>query len=298
MDRLRALAALSAHGSITRAAAALHVTPSGVSQQLGKLEREAGRPLLEPQGRTVRLTRAGRILAAHAERVIAQLDAAAADLADLDEEVLGPLRIGGVGSAVRTLLPAALAELAALHPRLTPTVADGEAVDLLPRLLAGELDLLLVESWSTLPPALPEGVRLRTLVEEDIRVALADGHPLSGRAAVDLAELNATEGTVWACCPPGTGPHQALLQTLRSLGAEPEVRYALAEHATQLALVERNLAVALLPEMSQPAGSPGVCFRPTRPALRRSIAAAWLDRAAGPPVRACLDALEGVRAQN
>ncbi|GAA2619490.1 LysR family transcriptional regulator [Streptomyces tubercidicus] len=289
IDRLRALAAVAAHGSIAQAARALHMTASGVSQQLAKLEREAGHALLEPDGRSVRLTHAGRILAGHADLLLTQLAAAQGDLADLGQEVLGPLRIGGVGSAVRTLLPDALAALTADHPRLRPTVVDGESVDLMPRLIHGELDLLLIESWAGRPVPAPEGVTLRTLVSEDVHVALSERHPLSDRRTVDLADL---AGTAWACCPPGTAPHEALVQALRSRGVEPDIRYLLAEHATQLALVARNLTASLVPAMSARPAPPGVRLLATRPALRREIRAAWLTRAESPPVRACVAAVE------
>ncbi|MGY5126111.1 LysR family transcriptional regulator [Streptomyces nigrescens] len=292
IDRLRALAAVAAHGSIAQAARTLHMTASGVSQQLAKLEREAGHSLLEPHGRSVRLTHAGRVLAGHADRLLVQLAAAQGDLADLGEEVLGPLRIGGVGSAVRTLLPDALAALAAGHPRLTPTVVDGEAVDLVPRLIHGELDLLLIESWAERPVSVPEGVTLRTLVSEDVYVALSERHPLSDRGTVDLADLR---GMAWACCPPGTAPYEALVQVLRTCGAEPDIRYLVAEHSTQLALVARNLTASLVPAMSCRPAPPGVRFLATRPALRRDIRAAWLTRAESPPVRACVAAVEAHR---
>ncbi|MEU9488118.1 LysR family transcriptional regulator [Streptomyces decoyicus] len=292
MERLRALAAVADHGSIAQAARTLHMTASGVSQQLAKLEREAGHRLLEPQGRSVRLTHAGRVLAGHADRLLAQLAIAQSDLDDLGDEVLGPLRIGGVGSAVRTLLPDALAVLTTDHPRLTPTVVDGEAVDLVPQLLNGELDLLLIESWANRPVSVPEGVTLRTLVSEDVYVALSERHPLSDRETVDLAELT---GTAWACCPPGTAPHEALVQALRTRGVEPDIRYLLAEHLTQLSLVARNLTASLVPAMSRHPAPPGVRFLATRPALRRDIRAAWLTRAQSPPVRACVAAIESHR---
>ncbi|MFG2137620.1 LysR family transcriptional regulator [Streptomyces sp. NPDC048650] len=295
VDRLRALAAVAAHGSIAQASRTLHMTPSGVSQQLAKLEREAGHSLLEPHGRSIRLTHAGRVLAGHADRLLEQLAAAQSDLADLGEEVLGPLRIGGVGSAVRTLLPDALAALAADHPRLTPTVVDGEVLDLVPRLIHGELDLLLIESWADRPVSVPEGVTLRTLVSEDVHVALSEQHPLSGRGTVDLADL---ADTAWACCPPDTAPYEALLQLLRTRGIEPDIRYLVAEHSTQLALVARNLTASLVPEMSCRPAPPGVRFLATRPALRRDVRAAWLTRAESPPVRACVAALEGARRQS
>lgn len=290
IDRLRALSAVAAHGSIARAARALHVTPSGVSQQLAKLERESGHRLLEPDGRSVRLTHAGQVLTAHADRVLAQLTTAESDLADLHREILGPLRLGAVGSAIRTLLPAALAALTHDHPRLTPTVRDGEAVDMLPVLLAGDLDLLVIESWSNRPITLPAGVAFRTLVRERVRVALAAGHPLAARESVDLAEL---ADAVWASCPPGTEPREALVQALRGRGAEPEVRYTVAEYTTQLALVEAGLTAALVPAMAHRPAPAGVRFVDCEPALEREVLAAWRAGSQSPTIRACLAALGG-----
>ncbi|WP_432109945.1 LysR family transcriptional regulator [Streptomyces sp. AA1529] len=287
-DRLRALDAVAVHGSLVRAAAALHITPSGVSQQLAKLEREAGHTLLEPQGRGVRLTHAGRVLADHAARVVAQLSAAESDLADLGDEILGPLRLGGVGSCLRALLPDVLAALTEAHPRLRPTVVDGEAVDMVPLLLAGELDLLLIESWHSRPMPLPEGVRVKPLAVEEVQVALPARHPLAGREAVDLAEL---DGVDWSSCPVGTEPYEALVQALRARGVEPRVRYAVGEYATQLAFVARGLTAALVPGMGRWPCPPGVRFVPVEPALHREVRAAWRVGGDSPSVRACLAAL-------
>ncbi|AXK32577.1 LysR family transcriptional regulator [Streptomyces armeniacus] len=288
VDRLRALVAVAAHGSIARAARALHVTPSGVSQQLAKLERESGHRLLEPDGRSVRLTHAGRVLTEHADRVLGQLTAAETDLADLHEEILGPLRLGGVGSALRTLLPGALADLTREHPRLAPTVCDGEAIDMLPLLLAGDLDLLVIESWSNRPIALPAGVAFETLVREHVRVALAAGHPLAGRDTVDLAEL---ADEMWASCAPGTEPREALVQAVRGRGTEPRIRYTVAEYTTQLALVEAGLTTALVPAMAERPAPDGVRFVACEPALEREVLAAWRGGSRSPIIRACLAAL-------
>ncbi|MCT2593583.1 LysR family transcriptional regulator [Streptomyces sp. N2-109] len=288
IDRLRALSAVAAHGSIARAARALHVTPSGVSQQLAKLERESGHQLLEPDGRSIRLTHAGRVLTAHADLVLAQLTTAATDLADLHEEILGPLRLGGVGSAIRSLLPGTLAALTREHPRLVPTLCDGEAVDMLPVLLAGDLDLLVIESWSNRPITLPAGIAFRTLVREGARVALAADHPLAANDSVDLAEL---KDEVWASCGPGTEPREALLQALRVRGVEPEIRYTVAEYTTQLALVEAGLTAALIPAMAYRPAPAGVRFVDCAPALEREVLAAWRAGSQSATIRACLAAL-------
>ncbi|QBI51918.1 Hydrogen peroxide-inducible genes activator [Streptomonospora litoralis] len=282
------LDAVAVHGTVAQAAQALHVTPSGVSQHLNKLDRETGHRLLEPDGRGLRLTHAGRVLAEHAATVMAQVGAAESDLADLREETLGPLRIGSVGSAVRTLLPGALAELADAHPRLIPSVRDGEVIDMMPLLLRGELDLLLVESWANRPVFLPAGLAVHPLVDEEVRAAVSARHPLADRERIGLAEL---AGTPMASCSPGTEQHEALVQALRGQGVEPDVRYLLDEVPTQLALVAADLAAALVPEMAQRPAPPGVRFVPLESPLRREITAVWRSDSESPPIRACVNAL-------
>ncbi|WP_017546060.1 LysR family transcriptional regulator [Nocardiopsis prasina] len=291
LERLTALAAVRTHGSIARAARVLHVTPSGMSQQLAKLEREAGQRLLEPDGRTVRLTHAGRVLAAHADRVLAQVSEAQTDLAALDRQILGPLRLGGVGSAVRNLLPGALSDLLAEHPRLVPTVRDGEVVSLVPPLLRGELDLVLAESWSSRPVALPAGVRTVELLDERVCLALPTGHPRAEPEPVYLAALAEPGGLPWASCPAGTEPYEAILQALRSRGVEPDIRYTLAEIPSQLELVAAGLAMALVPDLGRRTAPEGVLFLPTDPPLRRTIKAVWRADAETPAIRACVTAL-------
>ncbi|WP_017580846.1 LysR family transcriptional regulator [Nocardiopsis valliformis] len=299
IERLRALAAVRTHGSIARAARVLHLTPSGMSQQLAKLEREVGQRLLEPDGRTVRLTHAGRVLAGHADRVLAQVAEAQTDLAALESQILGPLRLGGVGSAVRTLLPGALSALLAEHPRLTPTVRDGEVVSLLPPLLRGELDLVMAESWSSRPVALPAGVRTVRLLDERVCLALPSGHPFGDRDTVDLADFVAPGSQAptelpWASCPAGTEPYEAILQALRARGVEPDIRYTLAEIPSQLELVASGLAMALVPDLGRRTAPEGVRFLPTEPPLRRTIEAVWRADAETPAIRACVTALTDI----
>ncbi|WP_143664809.1 LysR family transcriptional regulator, partial [Streptomyces sp. NRRL B-24572] len=73
LERLRTLDAVARHGSVSGAADGLHVTTSAVSQQLSKLEREVGQQLLAKNGRGVRLTDAGLLLAEHAARILSQV---------------------------------------------------------------------------------------------------------------------------------------------------------------------------------------------------------------------------------
>ncbi|MDL4776374.1 MULTISPECIES: LysR family transcriptional regulator [Thermomonosporaceae] len=290
LDRLRALHAVSVHGSVAGAADALHVTPSGVSQQLAKLERETGHRLLEPQGRGVRLTRAGHVLAEHAARVLEQLSAARADLDGLREEIVGPVRLGAFMTAARAVLPPALTVLRDRYPGLTPTL-DGEAECVLPALVRGDLDVAVVESWDTLPTPIPGAVSHTLLFSDVIDLALPAGHPLARRRAADLGELG---GTAWASWSAGTRCEEQLVQTLREHHVEPVFACRVADYSTQLAFVAAGLAAALLPRLGRDPVPAGVRILGTRPVVRRKVYAAWRAGAASPAVGACVEALKSV----
>src|SRR5919205_3388504 len=118
LERLRTLPAAARHGSVSAAADGLHVTTSAVSQQLGKLEREAGQRLLARNGRGVRLTDAGRLLSEHAARILSQVELAQADLEAQRGQVVGELRLSAFPTAARGLFPTALAALRTEHPAL------------------------------------------------------------------------------------------------------------------------------------------------------------------------------------
>ncbi|CAM5486137.1 HTH-type transcriptional regulator HdfR [Streptomyces alboniger] len=118
LERLRTLDALARHGSVSGAAAGLHVTTSAVSQQMTKLEREVGQQLLAKNGRGVRLTDAGRLLAEHAARILSQVELAQADLEEQRGKAVGELRLSAFPTAMRGLLPATLTALRAEHPGL------------------------------------------------------------------------------------------------------------------------------------------------------------------------------------
>ena len=114
--RLRLLLELSRLGSMHAVADELGTTTSTVSQQIAALAREVGTPLVEPDGRRVRLTPAGRRLAEHAVTILAAVEAARLDL-DPDAEPAGTVRVAGFASAIRRSLLPVVDELRRTHPR-------------------------------------------------------------------------------------------------------------------------------------------------------------------------------------
>src|SRR5918992_5209314 len=118
LRRLRLLSELSRRGTIAEVARVVGYTPSAVSQSLAQLEREVGVALLERDGRRVRLTPAAAGLVARADRVLAELDAAAAELAAEHGTVTGTVVIGAFPSAAARLAVPAVRELHARQREL------------------------------------------------------------------------------------------------------------------------------------------------------------------------------------
>src|SRR5688572_19313412 len=148
--RLRLLLELSRLGSMRAVADELYLTTSTVSQQLAVLAREVGTALVEPDGRRVRLTPAGRRLADHAVTILAAVEAARLDL-DPDAEPAGVLRVAGFATAVRRSLMPIVSELAASHPKVRLLIHEHEPAEAFALLAADEVDLALTYDYDLAP---------------------------------------------------------------------------------------------------------------------------------------------------
>jgi DNA-binding transcriptional LysR family regulator len=187
LRRLRLLSELSRRDTIAQVANTVGYTPSAVSQSLAKLERDAGVALLERDGRRVRLTPAARALVTRADRAIAELDAAEAELAEEAGAVRGRIEIGSFPSAALELVLPAIAELGERHSNLTCHVYEHEPEDGIPLLRAGELDLLVTEGYDNIKEAATGGLESQLLVSEPLLLVLPTGHP--GREPIPLRSL-------------------------------------------------------------------------------------------------------------
>ena len=148
--RLQLLLELSRLGSMRQVGQAMHVTTSTVSQQIAMLAREAGTPLIEPDGRRVRLTPAGRRLAGHAVTILAALDAARRDL-DPAAAPAGTVRVAAFASAVRQILLPVARVLAAGQPQVQMHMLEHEPAEALQLLAADEIDLALTYDYNLAP---------------------------------------------------------------------------------------------------------------------------------------------------
>lgn len=289
LERLRTLDALARHGSVSGAADGLHVTTSAVSQQMAKLEREVGQPLLAKNGRGVRLTDAGRLLAGHAARIISQVELAQADVEAQRGCAVGELGIGAFPTAMRGLLPPALSALRAGHPQLRPRVREQAPEDSMAAVVRGDIDLALAIDWYNKRMPVPAELTRTHLLDDSCDVAVPAGHRLAGRSEVSLAEFAADE---WISWNEGQFCHEWLVFTLRDMGIEPRVAHIAEEHHTQLAFVEAGLGVCVTPRLGRGPVPEGVRLLPVREAVQRHVYALWrADADRRPSIRAAVEAL-------
>ncbi len=290
LERLRTLDALARHGSVSAAADGLHVTTSAVSQQMAKLEREVGQQLLAKNGRGVRLTDAGRLLADHAARILSQVELAQSDIEAQRGEVVGEVRISAFPTAARGLFPVAISTLHKEHPELRVMSSELEPEQAISKVIRGDLDLAVVLDWSNKRLPVPGGLAQARLLDDTPDIAMSAAHPLAGRSEVDLADFADDE---WVSWPEGEFCYEWLVFTLRSQGIEPRISHLAGEHHTQLALIAAGLGVCVTPRLGRGPIPDGVALVPVRQRVRRHVYAVWrTDADRRPSIRAAVRALQ------
>ncbi|MGC0404950.1 DNA-binding transcriptional LysR family regulator [Streptomyces sp. SAI-126] len=290
LERLRTLDALARHGSVSGAAEGLHITTSAVSQQLSKLEREVGQQLLAKNGRGVRLTDAGRLLADHAARILSQVELAQSDLEAQRGQVVGELRLAAFPTAARGLFPAAIAGLRSAHPGLRIGSREMEPEPAVLAVLRGDRDLAVVLDWYNKPLPMPDGLVKASIVDDTADVAMPANHRLAHRDEVELEDFADDDWVTWG---ENEFCHEWLMHTLRSKGIEPRVAHRAEEHATQLALVGAGLGVCVAPRLGRGPVPEGVRTVPLRQSVSRHIYAVWrADADRRPSIRAAVEALK------
>jgi DNA-binding transcriptional LysR family regulator len=291
LRRLQVLRLVHRHGTVTAAAEVLHLTPSAVSHQLRRLSRETGVPLLEPDGRRVRLTAAGRALVTHADALHASWERARAELAAHADGTAGALRMCGFPTAVAGLLAPAAARLTT--PGLTVHVAEVETADGFDLLLAGETDIAVVVLDPETLPLDDAKFDRRPVLQEPFDLITPADHPLAHRRNVTLADA-AREP--WVLAAPGSCDLFPLVVTAcATAGFTPNVLHHAKDHVAVSALVACGLGVALIPRMAAVPPQHTIARIPLRDApSRRILACVRLGSDGRPAIERGLDALHEI----
>ncbi|MFF0740193.1 LysR family transcriptional regulator [Streptomyces sp. NPDC004111] len=238
MHQLRYFAAIVDEGTFTAAAHRLHVSQSGVSTQMAKLERELGQQLLDRSGPHIRLTPAGEAVLPLAKSVLATAEAIKHTAAAFADAVRGRVRLGMImGCSIPAFLDT-IADLGHTHPGIEVSLHEGYSDDLQAQVLAGSLDLALIGYANGVAPGLEESI----VIDEPITAAVPAGHSLD-RPELNLGDL---QGERILCLPEGTGIRAAYEDSCRRIGLGPRVDVAASSPVTLLRLAERGAGIAVL----------------------------------------------------
>ena len=278
LSQLRYLVALSEELHFTRAANREHIAQPALSQQIRRLEGEVGLALVERTTRRVAMTEAGNVLVARARRVLAELEAADAELGALRGVQAGRVLVGSLHTMGPVDLALVLAEFRRRHPGVELTVRENSSEELAEMLRVDELDLAFLSVTERIES---HGIGLHQLVSEELMVVLAPDHRLAGRARVRMAELAEEEFISFRT---GARLRELLVAAGRQAGFEPRVTLESNESRRIRRLVSRGMGVAILPRSDavEPGAEVAVAAL-TEPALDRDITLAWREGRRHPP---------------
>ncbi|MEX5305571.1 LysR family transcriptional regulator [Kocuria sp. CPCC 205258] len=250
LKHLQVLHELARHGTLTKTAAALHFTPSAVSQQLAALQRVTGVELLEHVGRGVRLSPAAEQLVEHARAVFDRLALAESDLAAFHGGPRGRVRVASFHTVLLEIAPLALTRLSGLYPDLEVQLINQDVDEGHTGLLSHDFDLVLGEDYPG--SAIPDqpGVHREDFYTDPIRLVVPAQGLKGGRVDTgELGSLSDLKDAPWAMEPPGTRIHRWTVSRCREAGFEPRVLAETPDPLLNLQLVRHGHAVAAVPAL-------------------------------------------------
>jgi DNA-binding transcriptional LysR family regulator len=211
MTQLRALATVERAGSFAAAAREMGLSQPSVHRAARELELVLGTQFLLHVGQVMRATTQGERLVRGIRLAFAELSAGLDELAAIDLEGAGGIRVGALPLPRASLLPAALARFAPANPNAHVTVVEGPYAELLASLRGGQIDILL----GALRDPAPDGIGQEPLFADDLFVVARAGHPLASQQC----QLEALAAYPWI-----VGAHGAPMRAVWDRLFEPAKR--------------------------------------------------------------------------
>ena len=285
LRQLRYFAAVADARHFTRAAEELHVAQSAVSHQVGKLEAELGIPLLSRSPRRVELTDAGEFVLARGRRILAEVTAIEADVAELHGLVRGRVALGGMVPLGPLDIAEVLGSFHKLYPGVDVRLVEATTRQLHALVHRDELDLAVsLEVRDDTYPDI-EGERL---FDEELVVVAGPDHPLA--ASERPLPSAALEAQAFIGFYPGSATREAIDGRLAADGVRPRLAFESSAVDVVRRLASHGLGLAILPRSTVgEVGSP-VTIRSLRPKLTCGIRLVWRrERERSPAAKALLE---------
>src|SRR6185503_4005348 len=273
MDDLRLLKVLrevALRGSFSAAADALSYSQPAVSQQIARLEAQAGVKLLERQPKGIKLTPAGEALVRHTERILAQLAEAQAELSEIATSARGRLRMAAFATAAGTIVPMAVSEFRRLRPGVHVDLHLMDPPQSIPALRRGDFDLVITEEGGFEADPNLSGLGVERLMDDVLYAALPADHTLATRRAISLGDLKHDDfmlvGLKGTCAD-----SNIVLRACAQAGFQPRIAHTSDDYFAIQGLVASGMGVALVPGLALVSTREDVAVRPLRgrPPYRR-----------------------------
>ncbi|MFD0557757.1 DNA-binding transcriptional LysR family regulator [Stackebrandtia endophytica] len=265
---LRLLRELADRGSVTAVAEATHRTASAVSQQLRTAQREFGMRLVEPDGRGVRLTEAGVLLAAGGAEVDAAIAAVQARWDAYREEPGGEVSIVVFPSAAALLMPDVLAD--ADDMGISVRVVDRDPAESEFAGLTADFDIVIAHSLTGPCLVATAGMAVHELVTEPLDIAMSASHPLARRSRLTPADV---KDASWIGVPEGYPFDLVLTSIAQLVGHQLTVRQRVRDNRVIESLVTAGDCLAVLPRFTTRSGAGLVLREITGVPARRYLSA-------------------------
>ncbi|MEN9636274.1 MAG: hypothetical protein RL077_4678 [Verrucomicrobiota bacterium] len=272
IDRIRALLTVIEEGSVNRAAVRLRITQPALSRQMQALENEIGGKLLERETSGVKPTGLGHALVKSMRPLVADYEAAMAELRRQARGGRSELRVGYLISAAQSVLTPALARLRKSHPEAKLKLHDLSPREQIDGLRAGELDVALIGQEGALATREFYSAKLGSL---SVCVAVADGDDLAAKKEITLKEL---KGRSFIGIDEEQMPrrNQWMAALCKTAGFKPRFAIVVDGITNVLSLVASENAVTLLPAYFQEFKHPGIVFVPVSdPCAKWDFIALW-----------------------
>ncbi len=271
LRHLRYFVAVAEELHFTRAAKRLGMEQPPLSQQIRALERELGADLFRRQARAVSLTDAGRAFFDDARQILASVQRATDHAQRVARGDLGRIRVGMINSApFHPFVPRVLREFGGKFPDVALSLDENSTPVLAAAVLKETVDVAFVRPLLGAEP----GLITEALFDEDILIALPQGHRLAREKSLRLSRLKA-EPFVLFSRPFGSGLYDEIINACRRAGFSPRIGQEASQITSIVNLVAAGLGVSLVPASMQQVHSVGVAYRPIlgdAPKARMSLA--------------------------
>jgi LysR family transcriptional regulator, transcription activator of glutamate synthase operon len=282
LRQLVCVEAVVRHCHFTRAAEELHLAQSALSHQIRRLERELGTPLFERTSRRVAPTEAGRLIAARARRVLAEVDGARQEIDELRGVLRGRIWVGALLPAGDLDVPGLLARFSQAHPGVEVGLREGVVADMLRLLAADELDA----AFCLLAGEPPGDLGVQRLGHDEVVAAFA---PDRAPAAPHVGAADLARHPIVA--PRHGSAITSVLDGMFAADGRP-LHLALESGDPFLlrSLAARGFATAILPRSLTTLDGPAIEVRGLHPAVHLPVALVWRRaRTASPAGRAFIE---------